>query len=216
MDLTPEIEFAKGVLGQRGGAVIQYIQDFHHRRRVRFENEVLEATGMEPVEIADRIAANEPLAEALENGWDAAERTASDYKIRLLARVVAQALTDQAQIDITQLRMQTFRELEEQQVRALALLSGMYEQRRILNSVEQMIEANTRYKGPRKGSQSGASRQLSTLLGADSENLADAITAALERHGLIWNDPPGFNGWGLTSYGQHIVQFLREIDHGTD
>jgi len=87
--LTPEIDLAKGIAGQRGGAVIQYIQDFHRRRRERFEQAIFDDTGMAAGEIADLIAASEALAEVLENGWDAAERTASDYKIRLLARVVA-------------------------------------------------------------------------------------------------------------------------------
>jgi hypothetical protein len=52
---------------------------------------------------------------------------------------------------------------------------------------------------------------LCQQLGADPD-AADAISAALERHGLIWNDPPGYGEWGLTSYGHEIVGYLRMVD----
>ena len=38
-----------------------------------------------------------------------------------------------------------------------------------------------------------------------SDDVADAVSATLERQGLVWNDPPGFGGWGITDYGQHIL-----------
>jgi hypothetical protein len=209
-DLTPEINLAKGLLGRRGSAIIQYIQDFHRRRGAAYEKEVRAASGMEPDDIAALIGGSEPLAEILESGWDAAARTASDYRIRLLANVAAQALTDPARIDIAELRMQTFRELTEQQVHALMLLAVTDEQRPVPNAVEQMIDASTRYKGPRTWpAHKAASRALSGC--GHEPDVADAITAALERHGLIWNDPAGLGGWGLTDYGRHIVRFLREV-----
>jgi len=44
-----------------------------------------------------------------------------------------------------------------------------------------------------------------------TEDAADAISAALERQGLVWNDPPGYGGWGLTAYGRQIVTVLRSV-----
>lgn len=216
MDLTPEIDLAKGIAGQRGAAVIQYIQDFHRRRRARFEEAVLEDTHMEAAEIADRIEGDELLAEVLENGWDAAERTASDYKIRLLARVAAQALTDSVQVDTGQLRMRTFRELDEQDVHALALLARADEERASSNSVVETVEAQTRYRVQRTGSQTGAARALALRMGPDSGAAADAINAALERQGLIWSDPAVSISWGFTDYGRQIVRFLNEMESGSD
>jgi hypothetical protein len=208
-DLTPEINLAKGLLGRRGFAIIQYIQDFHRRRSEAYVQEVLAASGMESDDIAGVIGGNEPLAEILGAGWDAAAHTASDYKIRLLANVVAQALTDPVRIDIAQLRLQTFRELEEQHVHGLALLAVADEQRPAPSYMDQMVDASTRYKGPRAGTQTGASRALSHA--GHEPDVADAITAALERQGLVWNDPAGFGAWGLTDYGRHIVRFLRQV-----
>jgi hypothetical protein len=140
-DLTPEINLAKGLLGRRGSAIIQYIQDFHRRRSEAYVQEVLAASGMESDDIAGVIGGNEPLAEMLGAGWDAAAHTASDYKVRLLANVVAQALTDPVRIDIAQLRLQTFRELEEQHVHGLALLAVADEQRPAPSYMDQMVDA---------------------------------------------------------------------------
>ncbi|HEX2063817.1 MAG TPA: hypothetical protein VHE80_05290 [Acidimicrobiales bacterium] len=42
--------------------------------------------------------------------------------------------------------------------------------------------------------------------------MTGTIIATLERHGVIWLDPPGFGGWGMTPYGRHLLRFL--IDAG--
>jgi hypothetical protein len=47
-------------------------------------------------------------------------------------------------------------------------------------------------------------------------DMAEAITAALSRHGLIYNDPPGLEDWGLTEYGRNVVEYLHGIETGTD
>jgi hypothetical protein len=44
--------------------------------------------------------------------------------------------------------------------------------------------------------------------------MAEAITAALVRHGLIWNDPPRFEDWGLTDYGRNLVGYLQDMGIG--
>lgn len=42
-----------------------------------------------------------------------------------------------------------------------------------------------------------------------SDDVADAVSATLERQGLIWNDPQGFGGWEITDYGRRILDLLR-------
>jgi hypothetical protein len=42
-----------------------------------------------------------------------------------------------------------------------------------------------------------------------SADVADSVSATLERQGLVWNDPPGFGAWGITDYGQRIIDLLR-------
>lgn len=42
-----------------------------------------------------------------------------------------------------------------------------------------------------------------------ANDVSDAVSATLERQGLIWNDPPGFGGWSITDYGRRILELLR-------
>lgn len=48
-----------------------------------------------------------------------------------------------------------------------------------------------------------------------SDAMAEALTAALVRYGLMHNDPPGFEDWGLTEYGRSVVGYLSGIDIGS-
>lgn len=73
-----------------------------------------------------------------------------------------------------------------------------------------VVEANTRLKVSRPLRQSGTSLVLCRSLGVTAD-VADAITAALERQGFVWNDPPGYDGWGLNAYGREIVGYLRSV-----
>lgn len=210
-DLTPEIDLLKGLVGARGAAVVQYIQDRHRRRQAKYLDEVREGTGLSGEELFHALTGDEELLELLEAGRRASEETADDNKIRRLARVVAQAITDRTKIDGSRLRLQTLRELEEQHVHALAVLADIAERRQQPDPVAAMVQANTRFRGPRRGTQTGAAFVIGQQLGTNAD-AADAIAAALQRHGLIWNDPPGFGEWGLTSYGREIVGYLRSLD----
>jgi len=126
MDLTPEIDLAKALAGQRGGALIQYVQDFHRRRARRsqqFVSAVVEGTGLDGEQVLDLLTSNEELAALFETANHASQRTADENKIRLLARVVEQATMDTSRMDEAQLKLSTFRELDGQHTRALAVLA---------------------------------------------------------------------------------------------
>jgi hypothetical protein len=66
--------------------------------------------------------------------------------------------------------------------------------------------AGLRTRGP--GKVPGSAQTLRALMGV-SDDVADAVSATLERQGLVWNDPPGFGGWGITDYGRRILDLLR-------
>jgi len=201
-DITPEIDLAKGLVGARGAAIIQYVQDCHRRRRAKFEEAVLADSNIDTDEISRLITANEALVELLEISWHSAERTASDTKIRLLARVFAQALTDPALIDVSYLRIQTFHELSEQQVHALALLAVPVRKPWLdFNAFRERLVS-----GP-------AAHELMQRKIVDSPEAADAIAASFERLGLIYDRAEqGSDFWGFTAYGKSILQVLREVD----
>ena len=55
---------------------------------------------------------------------------------------------------------------------------------------------------------SGSAQVLRALIGV-ADDVADSVSAALERQGLLWNDPPGFGAWGITDYGLRILNLLR-------
>jgi hypothetical protein len=102
-DLTPEIELLKGLLGQRGAAVITYIQVRSRRLRC-YSGAVQEDSGLGLEEIAALAAENERLCDLYVSGAEASARTADDFQILLLARVVADALTNSAKINAAEVR----------------------------------------------------------------------------------------------------------------
>ena len=215
LDFTPEIELFKGLVGSRGAAVIKYIQDCHRRRQQLYFDAVQEDSGLEPEEIAGRIVEDERLCDLLVAGAEASVRTAEEFHIRLLARVVAEALTDPAKLDASELRLQSLREMTSQQIGALAVLAALDAKRSQIDSADAMAEANAVAKGPQPVRRTGAMMELCRHFDVGYD-MAEALTAALVRHGLIYNDPPGFEDWGLTEYGRSVVGYLSGIDIGAD
>jgi hypothetical protein len=155
-DRTPEIDLMKGLVGTRGAAVVQYIQDCHRRRQAKYLDEVRVGTGLAGEELFQIITSSERLLALLEAGGRASEETADDSKIKRLARVVAQAITDRTKIDHSWLRLQTLRELEEQHVHALAVLAEV-------DKPALKEEGGFRVQPPRDDRPSGAALRLVSI-----------------------------------------------------
>jgi hypothetical protein len=142
---------------------------------------------------------------------DASAQSAHEQKVRLLARVVAQAADDTASLDDAELVAATIRELEPAHVRALAILADYKVHHPDATGIGAVIGgmAGLRTRTPEKAS--GSSAVLRARMGT-ANDVADAVSATLERQGLIWNDPPGFGGWWITDYGRRISDLLRGMD----
>jgi hypothetical protein len=210
---TPEINLVKG-LSPRTGAVLEYVRAVRERSAARcrmFAGDVIDGSGLDADGLAARLRDDEQFAALFETALDASVRSADERKLRLLARVVAQAASDTASIDDAQLVAATIRDLEPPHVRALAILADYKLEYPDATGVASVIEgmAGLRTRKPQKVT--GSSEILRARLGASAE-VADAVSATLERLGLIWNDPPGFGAWGITGYGRRILDYLRSVD----
>jgi hypothetical protein len=203
-DRTPEINLGKGLGGPRIAAIIQYVQDVYRRRQQEYIDAIQDDSGLELEEIAGRIVEDERLGDLLATGAEASMRTADVFQIRPLARVVADAFTGSAKINAAEVRLQTLRELTSQQIQALAVLATLDAKRPQLDP-DAMTEGGMRFEAPQPLWRTAATMELRRNFDV-GHDMAEAITAALVRHGLIYNDPPGFEDWGLTDYGRNIYQ----------
>ncbi len=215
-DWTPEVNLLKG-FDPRVGALVEYGRAFRARasaRRQMFAQAVIEGSGLPPEDLAARLRDDEEFAALFETALDASARSAHKQKLLLLARVVAQAANDTAAIDDAQLLEATIRDLEPPHVRALAILADYKVEHPDATGVANVIEgmAGLRMRRPEKVT--GSSGILRALMGT-SDEVGDAVSATLERQGLIWNDPPGFGGWWITEYGHRILDLLRSVDQQT-
>lgn len=213
-DWSPEINLVKGLLlPSRVQVVLDYLEAARKRDLARsqlFIGTVMEGSGLAGERLAARLSEDPEFAALFETALEASARSAHDQKVRLLARVVAQAANDTASVDDAELVAATIRELEPAHVRALAILAGYKQQHPDANGVAAVIEgmAGLRTRVPAKVS--GTSGILRALMGT-SDDVADAVSATLERQGLTWNDPPGFGAWGLTDYGRRILSLLKDV-----
>lgn len=207
-DWTPEIDLVKGLLfPSRVRLVLDYFDAARKRASARgqvFVHTVIEDSGVDGETLAARLRDDAEFAALFEASLETAARSAHDQKVRLLARVVAQAASDTASIDDAQLVASTIRELDSPHVRALAILADQKRQHPDASGVAAVIEgmAGLRTRGP--GKVSGSSQILRALMGV-ADDVADSVSATLERQGLVWNDPPGgsqtTDGGSLTCCG---------------
>lgn len=211
-DWTPEVNLVKGLLlPARAQVVLDYFDAARKRASVRgrvFVQTVLQDSGLDGEDLAARLRDDAEFAALFEAALDAGTRSAHDQKVRLLARVVAQAANDSASIDDAELVASTIRELEPPHVRALAILAQYKLQHPDASGVAAVLEGMAGLRTRPPGKVSGSSQVLRALMGA-SADVADSVSATLERQGLVWNDPPGFGAWGITDYGQRIIDLLR-------
>lgn len=149
----------------------------------------MEGSGLGFEELLLRITESEQLSILFAMAVEAAQRSHLEAKARALGRAVASGalLGDDAALDEAQLVTATLAALEVPHIRALLSLS----------------EAGK--AAPDKAAATLIKEDLQTDTGA-----AQAILAVLTHQGLIWLDPPGFGGWGLTEYAAKILMLLKD------
>lgn len=211
-DWTPEINLVKGLLlPERVQVLLDYFDAARKRASARsqvFVHTVIEDSGLDGEGLAARLRDDAEFAALFEAALDAGMRSAYDQKIQLLARVVAQAANDTATVDDADLVASTIRVLEPPHVRALVILGDYKLQNPDASGVAAVIEGMAGLRTRLPGKVSGSSQVLRVHMGV-SADVADSVTATLEREGLVWNDPPGFGAWGITDYGRRILDLLR-------
>jgi len=153
-DLTPEINLLKGLAGPRSAAVIQYVQDRYRMRWRKFADGVHTDSGLNPEELGGRIITDERLGDLFLAGAETSTRTSDEAHIRLLARVIAEAFTDEAKINESEVRLQTLRQVTSQEIRALAVLARRDEERGIDEKGFQ--QAGFRIEAPAGSRETGA------------------------------------------------------------
>jgi hypothetical protein len=216
-DWTPEIDLVKGlVLPARAQVVLDYLDAARNRALARsqvFVRTVVEDSGLAGESVAARLCDDPRFAALFEMALDASTRSAHDQKVRLLGRVVAQAANDTASVDDAGLVAATIRELEPAHVRALAILADFKGRHPDAGGIAAVIEGMAGFRTRTPEKVSGSSGILRALMGT-SDDVADAVSATLERQGLVWNDPPGFGAWGITDYGRRILNLLQSTEVG--
>lgn len=132
----------------------------------------------------------------------AALSTLDRVKIRTLARVLAEAVEDDAKIDMAMLVVRTLGDLESPHVRVLKVMTT--EPAPITSELGEPIEAGTWL--------------LSTLQDRlpHLSNGLIPLMAALEQHGLVHGHgiyaahPKPDPAWSVTSYGANVVAYLSQ------
>lgn len=189
-DWEPERALVRG-LSPRAGALLDYVNASRQRAAVRVRlmaTTAMEQSGLDVEELLRRITDNEQLSILFAMTVEAAQRSHIDSKVRALGRALASGalVSDDASLDEAQLVAATLAALEVPHVRAMLVL----------------FEAGTRH-----GRKTECSAVIQTSLGTTA-SAAQSIVAVLAHHGLVWVDPPGFPGWGVTDYGEKILGFL--------
>jgi hypothetical protein len=211
-DWSPEVDLVKGlVLPARIQVIMDYLDAARERastRRQMFVGATIKDSGLAGRELAALLRDSPQFASLFESALDASARSVHEQKIRLLAKVVAQAASDTARIDDAELVASTLRELESAHVRALTILADYKARNPDATGTAAVIEGMAGLGTRTLGNASGSAKALHALMDL-SEDVSDAVSAALERQGLIWNDPPGFGSWSITDYGHRILELLR-------
>jgi hypothetical protein len=206
-DWTPEINLVKGLLlPERVQVLLDYLDAARKRASARsqvFVRTVIEDSGLDGEGLAARLRDDAEFAALFEAALEVGMRSAHDRKVQLLARVVAQAANDTATVDDAELVASTIRELEPPHVRALAILGDYKPQNPDASGVAAVLEGMAGLRTRRPGKVSGSSQVLQALMGV-SADVADSVSATLEREGLersarlrrmgdqrLWSTDPG-------------------------
>jgi hypothetical protein len=154
--------------------------------------EVAAQEGRNAEELLERIAADERLGDLLMMAVEAAAKARLRQTIAALGRAVASGVLagDDASIDELELVIALLGELSAVHIRALLALA---------EGAERPPHHATKPRDELLSKHLGTSREANM-----------AMAARLERLGIIWLDPPGFGGWGLTSLGFSVLGYLQD------
>jgi hypothetical protein len=169
------------------------------RARVeRFGREVAEEVALADLEAA--MEASPSVVDLVREAIDTVSRTDWEAKRRLLAKVIANAVRDDAAID----------ELTE-----LASAARAIEPPHILVLVQlEEIPEPDHPSDERKNSEPSASREV-LREGSQSKELFDRHLGVLVREGLAREVSTLYNGgatWGISPFGRRFLHWLRDVD----
>lgn len=169
------------------------------------------AAGFEnPEDFARVVTDSAGLHDVVVRGMSAAAATASPWKLRLLARALANAASDDANLELDALIVRTAEDVDSAHVQVLARFSWSRRQLGLSDSDEPMESFNDTQIEMAMGDQFGAGLR--------------AMLAGLVRHGLVLQRSSsggslggggsGTMNWSITEYGRAFLEVLREA--GTD
>lgn len=146
------------------------LQAAFERDRVRFASTVLEVeaeTGADRLQA--RLDSDQQIEAVFLQGLEAATRSGTEEKRRLLARVIAAAVLDDAQVDASHVRVSVLRDLDVPHFLVL----------------ERLRRAEQRHpKAATRGEMASQAALRQEIVDVRSATLSP-IVAALERHGLV-------------------------------
>lgn len=201
--LGPERELAR-VLLPRAAAFAEYAVAWKHRVETRSRQLVegaLDETGLDAETFLRRVGDDEQLSVLFAMAIDAAQRAYSDAKVRGLARALASAVNDNAQVDESQLMAATISSLEVVHVRALALLRE--------------VEGTSREGVSVEGKTPASALEPMHL----TPEARQVVLATLSSHGLFqereetqvtWGGGTPLRSWSVTKYGRAILELLKD------
>jgi hypothetical protein len=175
-DWTPEIDLVKGlVLPARVRVFLDYFDAARKRASARsqvFVHTVIEDSGLDGEDLTARLRDDAEFAALFEGALEAGMRSAHDQKVQLLARVVAQAANDTANVNDAELVASTIRELQPPHVQALTILADHKLQHPDASGAAAVIEgmAGLRTRGP--GKATGSAQILRAVMGV-ADDVAD-------------------------------------------
>lgn len=169
----------------------------HEGRLAETVNAIAEETGLDAL----RGRLDDPEIEALFlEGLDIATRTGVDAKRRLLASVIAQAVTDDAKIEEAQLITMALRDLDAPHVRAMVRI----------RAVEESTLANTTPPPPRIGSRTVDDYVHEAVLEAGKREPTPVI-AALIRTGVAHQATLIGGGTGIIQLSEFGLRLLDDL-----
>lgn len=171
----------------------------HVARAAAVVEEIAEATGVD--RLSERLAKDEEVEVLFFEGVEIAVRSSLAAKRRLLARVVAKAVLDDAEVEPGQLLVQAFRDLDAPQVRALTRL-------RNVEDTAQAVEVNGE-----SNDACGARIREAVLEAGRAEPIP--ILATLIRTGVAYPATlvgGGVAAYGLTEFGRGLLADLENLE----
>lgn len=169
--MSPEIKLAARLIPWLGEAFAKYTDDVIERRRAKLralEEEFTSASGEEIDRVFERSARDPRFGDLVAETLDAAQRTASDQKVRAFGRLLALGFegADPPHLDEIELMFLALADLEAAHIRVLDML----------------VRRATRYKGI-------ADYEIARLF-PNGTTISYPILKTLERHGLAGPQSP--------------------------